>query len=418
MVKLKKDKGSIYYQGLNNLLGIDTKVLLSENLKKGILLLVIALTASIIVIVFAKRVINQQRSELVVQNNKLKTLVRHISELTDIKTMDQLFLVLTSQIREIMSDRRIELVSLIEYSDGLYLDSKEYITDKYKFYELNKVESVNLKRFNEIDFSKFKKSEEKICFCDYCIVVKFNSSYNHQGFLYIEFENKFKERDCLKIYLTDIITNLEKIISNIKRLNEKTKLFLSLGELIEKRDHQVANHVKRVAGGTKLLAKACGYSDEKLNNIVIASSVHDIGKIFVPDSILNKPGKLTNDEFELIKKHATGELRIIDDASESLSEMVHNVVKYHHENWDGTGYPEGLSKSSIPLEARIVSLIDVFEALTHERPYKQAWSFEDGVKFIIENSGIKFDSFIVEKFKPISKDIYNLFIQYEDPSTD
>lgn len=414
MIILKSKNESIYYKGLNNLLSIDARPILPESVTRVLLILITALIASVFTIAIGKNIIKKQRIKLFEQNQKLKKIVLYISEFTNIKNMDKLFATLTSQLREMLHNDNIEMVSFIEHNDSLYLDSKEYITEMYKAFELNKIEDVTFKYWNESDFLKFKHSVDQCFFGALFILVKFHSSYNRQGYLYIEVGDYIEDKDLLQIYLVDIITNLQKIIENIKRVNEKTKLFVSLGELIEKRDYQVANHVKRVSEATKILAEACGYSDEQLNNIVIASSVHDIGKIFVPDSLLNKPGKLTDEEFEIVKKHATNDLKIMDDMGETLSKMVHNVVRYHHENWDGSGYPEKLCFNNIPYEARIVSVIDVFEALTHERPYKRAWNFDEAIKFILDNKGIKFDPQIVQIFEPISEKIYEVFRIYKD----
>jgi len=416
MQELKNDSYSIYYKGLNNLLSFDGRLSLPEDIVRIIVALIVALIVSIIAIVIGRKIIQRQGKKLVNQNLKLKRIVNNISEISSVKTMEVLFTNLVNQLKNILENDKIEVVSLIEFEEGLYLDTSNYLTNQYKKYESKKIEEVPLKYYNNKNFLDFKESIHQIQYNENCILVKFDSSYNRQGFLYIESENQIEDTEYLQIYLSDIKSNLQKIVSNIKRVNEKIKLFVAVGELIEKRDTQVANHVKRVSEATLILAEACGYCDEELNNIVIASSVHDIGKIFVPDYILNKPGKLTKEEFEIIKTHASDDLKMIDEVGETLAKTVHDVVRYHHENWDGSGYPEGLIKESIPYEARIVSIIDVFEALTHKRPYKKAWNYEEAREFITKNKGVKFDPQIVEIFEETSDKIFKRFSEFKDDS--
>lgn len=132
------------------------------------------------------------------------------------------------------------------------------------------------------------------------------------------------------------------------------------------------------------LAPDYGWDDEHVERIFWCAPMHDIGKIAIPDQILLKPGKLTNDEFELMKEHTTKGRELIDTmadnfnfASSPCGNMLSDIVEYHHENIDGSGYPNGLSGNDIPIEARIIAAADVFDALTSERPYKKAWSNED-----------------------------------------
>lgn len=412
MNALKKDPTSIYYQALNSLLGTHAKPRVPQYIRRIVAALTTMLIGALVAVWIGRSVIKRQKKKILDQNEKLKKLVHHISELRNIPTMDELFETLVNQLKDILGNDEIEVASLIEYEDGIRLDSKPFVTEKLKPFEHKYISEAPFRYFDMEAFLNFKLSGDRIRFGERCVVVKFDSSYNLNGYLYIELSEPARDREFLQIYLSDIMTNLQKIIVNIRSLEEKTKLFISLGELIEKRDHEVSNHVKRVSEATKLLAEASGFSEERISNIVIASSVHDIGKIFVPDQILNKPGKLTPEEFDIIKAHTTNELKIMDDAGESLSKSVHEIVRYHHENWDGTGYPEGLSGSDIPLDARIVSIIDVFEALTHDRPYKKAWSFEEAETFIAENSGVKFDPDLVQTFLTISKEIEAVFIKY------
>lgn len=123
--------------------------------------------------------------------------------------------------------------------------------------------------------------------------------------------------------------------------------------------------------------------------------MHDIGKIGTPDHILLKPGKLTDEEMQIMRQHALIGAEILGNCDSSLLQMAASVAKYHHEKWDGSGYPFGLKETAIPIEARIVALTDVFDALTSERPYKKAWPVLEAVAFIKSQAGKHFDPALI-----------------------
>jgi putative two-component system response regulator len=166
----------------------------------------------------------------------------------------------------------------------------------------------------------------------------------------------------------------------------------------EYRDDGTGQHIRRVSTTVFLLAIALELPDRDLEIIERASKLHDVGKIGIPDNILLKPGKLTREEFEVIKTHTTIGARILSDARSDLVRMASTIAQTHHERWDGTGYPLGLCGDAIPIEGRIVAVADVFDALTHARPYKKAWSVEDALAEIKCQSGSQFDPAVVKAF--------------------
>ena len=151
------------------------------------------------------------------------------------------------------------------------------------------------------------------------------------------------------------------------------------------------------------LADECGFDDQFVEHIFLFSPLHDIGKIGIPDSILLKPGELTCGEYEIMKTHACKGREIIDVLLEDYSlnsisyiKMLRNIAQHHHEAIDGSGYPDGLSAKEIPIEARIVAVADVFDALTSKRPYKPAWSNDKAFATMKSMAGIKLDARCVE----------------------
>ncbi|MCL1823381.1 MAG: response regulator [Oscillospiraceae bacterium] len=201
---------------------------------------------------------------------------------------------------------------------------------------------------------------------------------------------------------------------NLKKL--KDSIITVLANMVESRDTLTGQHIERTTMYIKILLEAmldCGiYSKEieqwDLEMVASSARLHDIGKIVITDLILNKPGKLSPEEFEVIKTHAVEGQRIIDSIiAQSGDEMFLENAKLfagcHHERWDGTGYPNGLKASDIPLQGRVMALVDVYDALTSERPYKVAFSHDEAMKIIKEGIGSQFDPKIVDVFLSISE---------------
>lgn len=171
----------------------------------------------------------------------------------------------------------------------------------------------------------------------------------------------------------------------------------------EYRDDETGQHIRRASNTSVLLAATLGVPDRDLELIRRASQLHDVGKIGIPDDILLKPGRLTPAEFEVMKTHTTIGARILSGAQSDLVRMASTIAYTHHERWDGQGYPRRLSGDKIPLEGRIVAIADVFDALTHSRPYKEAWPVEEALAEIKSQSGAQFDPAVVEAFFELHK---------------
>lgn len=169
-----------------------------------------------------------------------------------------------------------------------------------------------------------------------------------------------------------------------------------LGRAAEYKDNETGLHVMRMSHYAQVLASSYGLSEQHSEDLLHAAPMHDIGKIGIADSILLKPGKLTDDEYREMQKHPLIGAEIIGDCDSELLKMAKVVALYHHEKWDGTGYPHGLAGEAIPLAARIVAVSDVFDALTSTRPYKQAWSIEDTMAHMHAQKGRHFEPRLVE----------------------
>ncbi|MGE8361544.1 HD domain-containing phosphohydrolase [Pseudomonas sp.] len=171
-----------------------------------------------------------------------------------------------------------------------------------------------------------------------------------------------------------------------------------LGMAAEYKDNETGLHVIRMSHFSRVLALAAGFSENAADELLNAAPMHDVGKIGIPDSVLRKPGKLDDEEWQVMRQHVEIGARIIGEHVSGVLRTAQIVALSHHEKWDGSGYPRGLRGEEIPIEGRIVAIADVFDALTSVRPYKQAWSIEDAVGFLREQSGQHFDPRLVELF--------------------
>ncbi len=193
---------------------------------------------------------------------------------------------------------------------------------------------------------------------------------------------------------------------------------VGMANLIEGRDGDTGEHVKRTGWFVEKIARQLAaegayreqINDAFLDNLWKAAPLHDIGKIKIPDAILQKPGRLTPEEFEIMKTHAPEGGKIIYETLGGIEErdyieMAHDVAQYHHEKWNGTGYPEGLSGEEIPLCARIMAVADVFDALTSRRCYKSAMSIEEAYRIIEESSGTHFDPVVADAFMKLRPEV-------------
>ena len=176
------------------------------------------------------------------------------------------------------------------------------------------------------------------------------------------------------------------------------EMLARLAAAAELRDDATGRHTRRVGELSVSIAEDLGLPGDQVSLLRLAAPLHDIGKIAIPDAVLSKPGKLTADEFEQVKTHTTVGAKMLTGSAHDLLAMAEQIALTHHEHWDGSGYPHGLAGEAIPIAGRIVAVADVFDALTHERPYKTAWSPDDAITEMRTQSGRHFDPQVLEAF--------------------
>ncbi|MEL4887361.1 response regulator [Pectobacterium betavasculorum] len=190
-----------------------------------------------------------------------------------------------------------------------------------------------------------------------------------------------------------------------------------LGAAAEYKDNETGLHVIRMSHYAKTLALAAGYSARAADDLLHAAPMHDVGKIGIPDAILQKPGKLTAEEWTIMRQHTVIGAKIIGAHPLGLLKLAATIALNHHEKWDGSGYPNGIEGDDIPHVARVIAVADVFDALTSARPYKPAWPLEDALAHIRSQSEQHFDPELVEAFMDCLPDILDIRERWAESDT-
>jgi putative two-component system response regulator len=185
----------------------------------------------------------------------------------------------------------------------------------------------------------------------------------------------------------------------------RSEVLERLARAAEYRDDQTGQHTRRVGAMAARLGRALDMPRERVTLLEQTAPLHDLGKIGIPDDVLLKPGSLDDREWEVMKRHTVIGADLLSGGSSDLARTAEYIARYHHERWDGAGYPEGLEGEEIPLEARIVSVVDTFDALVHERPYKEPWPPEDALAEIRDGAGERYDPRVVRAFLEMSDDL-------------
>ena len=217
---------------------------------------------------------------------------------------------------------------------------------------------------------------------------------------------KLKDRNK---WLVDEVREAIKAIAD-----REEELIVKLSRAAEFRDPETGAHISRMAHYSWLTAVQLGVDSDICDLILRAAPMHDVGKLGTPDGILLKPARLDPVELDVMRRHSVIGYSILEGSSSKLIMLAADIALYHHEKFDGTGYPKGLKGDAIPLAARIVAVADVFDALTSERPYKQAWDLERARAFLIEHSGTHFDPLCVDAFLAVWDDVLQIRERYAD----
>ncbi len=245
---------------------------------------------------------------------------------------------------------------------------------------------------------------------DYISKPVVETEFAHRIRNHLEVRMLYREREMQNEILE------QKVTERTQELKEtQTDILRRLAKAGEFRDSDTGNHVTRVSHSCRALAQAAGLNAHLTEMIYMASPLHDIGKIGVPDHILLKKGRLNDEEQVIMRQHVDFCVEMLGYHPAPLLRVACSIAQNHHEKWDGSGYPCALAREAIPVEARIVAICDVFDALTSIRPYKVAWTVEKAVDYLNENSGSHFDPNLVNLFVAILPEIEAIRARYADP---
>ena len=313
----------------------------------------------------------------------------------------------------------------LKYND-LIENSNIYGVGQYAEIDEGKIEEIYLQgievclHYSQQTKKSFSSSNELL------VTINRKDGYQNMMYLYFEEDLSTNDRHLVEMYSRNVLTAIQNTLFNQKILEKQIELnnknieiietqqemVMKLGEVVEYKSKETANHTHRVAEMAVIIGEEMGLPEEETSLLRFSAPMHDVGKIGIEDRLLNKPGKLSKEEYALVKSHSIIGYELFKNSKRRLLNTCAIVALHHHEKWDGTGYPKGLSGENIHLFGRIVALVDVFDALTHNRVYKPAWSVEDARAYIIEERGKHFDPEIVDAFLNSLSRIINILNEF------
>ncbi len=335
---------------------------------------------------------NQEGLELIVKSNKKLIGNNQLSVFasTALETINKIFIIFNSSIKA-------SFYAVASSSEDLKIIAG---TDKYRNFLNNSFENLNklvasdiVEHINEM----YENGGEIFLENEYIGVLKTNEDFT--SLIYFSgVDSKFfhSNKDLIRLYINNIATHIDNIVLTREIVNTQKEVIMTLGELVETRSKETANHVARVAEICCVLAQKYGINEEDIELLRMAVPMHDAGKIGVPEVILNKPGSLTENEFLLVKTHSQTGFDILDKSEKKIMKTAALIALQHHERWDGKGYPNNLSGKNIHIFGRIAAVADVFDALSHKRCYKEKWETNRIINLFKSESGKHFDPELVE----------------------
>ncbi|ASD67895.1 response regulator [Pseudoalteromonas piscicida] len=259
--------------------------------------------------------------------------------------------------------------------------------------------------------------DKDIVYKDNYLFAYCSSDYNHASMLFVSGIPEFlteTQRHLIDIFAQNMQLAYENVQLQAEIEDTQQELVIRLSEALELHSTNTGNHVKRVAYLCHTLAKEMGLSDKEAELVKMASPLHDVGKVGIPDAILNKPSKLNDEEWKVMQTHTDKGFDLLKDSRREIVSAGALIARDHHEKWDGSGYPKGKKGDEIHLYGRIVALADVYDALRHKRCYKEAWSQEEAQKEITAQKGKHFDPKLVDVFNRCINELELILQRFPD----
>ncbi|MBW5447993.1 DUF3369 domain-containing protein [Cohnella sp. CFH 77786] len=358
------------------------------------------------------------RDIMVIENNKvgLEQIIKSSADLFELKSMKKFASGVLTQLTSILNLHKNALhcnsFAVAKGQEKIYVLAA---TGDYELSDNDRVENVVPPHVLHCIEKAFRDKQGE--FDGDHFTCYFESKTGRENVIYFEGQKSLTEwnRYLIEIYCSNVSVAFENLYLNEEVETTQKEIIFTLGEIAETRSRETGNHVKRVAEYSKLLALKYGLPEEEAELVRLASSMHDVGKVAIPDAVLNKPGKLTREEFELIKEHANYGYAMLNHSNREIIKTAAIIAYQHHEKYNGTGYPNGLAGEDIHIYGRITAIADVFDALGSDRVYKTAWPLEDILEHFRQERGQHFDPKLVDLFFENLPAILKIREQHCDP---
>ena len=339
---------------------------------------------------------------IILQNQRgLKLIIESYAEIFEMRSYKDFSRLVLEKALGILHDYFPGNEVSLDGFNGQWQGDKLFITagtGKFQYLDGDALSQV----LEEGEWSAIKKAldQSMVVFAPGIFAGGYKTSKGQRGVLFLSgFSTAVAHLEQLmQIFMANLSIAYENIFLEQEIIDTQAEVVNTLGEVVETRAQETARHVKRVGELSYILAKKFGFCEEEALLLKQVAPMHDVGKIGIPDLLLTKPGKLTSAEFDAMKHHAQIGYEILKKSDRQVLKAAAIIAHEHHEKYDGSGYPQGLSGEEIHPYSRIVALADVFDALTHKRPYKEAWSMEKALQYLGEQKGRHFDPRLIEVF--------------------
>ena len=353
------------------------------------------------------KAMNEQLEEYYKNNeqliDKMNKLTKIVVEIKNYKKDDEIFSEIFNMMFDFIPVSDTGLLIRLDNDFVRVVDAKGYDIQKINDLEISTDNYIGLEgitiikgnnpeirtiKYTNIPKEKYEKLKELIYPVDYSLYIPIKSNHKRYGAITLNILEPNKEFSEETIKFANFFSEIIELYLSTKNygqdIRDSYKNFANkLATIAEAHDHETGNHIIRVGKMSAFIAEKLGLKEEKIREIEDFAPLHDIGKIFVPTSLLKKNGELTKEEWGIMKKHTNYSKRLLE--GDQKFKVALNIALFHHEKYDGTGYPEGLKESEIPIEAQIVSVVDVYDALRSKRPYKEAYSHDKSIEIIFSN---------------------------------